>query len=48
MASELAKARDLETWVAAYQQHIKRQSETYVQQAQELSRLIAASQGQNL
>jgi hypothetical protein len=48
MASELAKARDLETWVAAYQQHIKRQSETYVQQAQELSRLIAASQGQHL
>jgi hypothetical protein len=48
MASDLAKARNLETWASAYQQHIKRQSETYLQQAQELSRLIAASQGQHL
>jgi hypothetical protein len=48
MASDLAKARNLETWASAYQQHIKRQSETYMQQAQELGRLIAASQGQRL
>ncbi len=45
MAGDLAKARDLETWVAAYQRHIKQQSEAYLQQAQELGRLIAASQG---
>jgi hypothetical protein len=47
MAGELASARDLEGWAAAYQKHIKQQSEAYLQQAQELGRLIAASQGQS-
>ncbi len=47
MAGDLAKARDLQAWVGAYQRHIKQQSDAYMQQAQELGRLIAASQGQN-
>ncbi len=46
MAGDLARARDLESWAAAYQKHIKQQSEAYLQQTQELGRLIAASQGQ--
>jgi hypothetical protein len=44
LADELAKARDLNEWIAVYQQHAVRQSESYALQAQELGRLIAAAQ----
>jgi len=44
MAGELAKARDFNEWVAIYQEHAVRQSESYVQQTQEFGRLIAAAQ----
>ncbi len=44
LASELAKARDLNEWIAVQQQHAKRQTEAYTLQSQELARLIAAMQ----
>ena len=44
LADELAKARDLNEWIAVYQQHAVRQTECYALQAQELGRLIAAAQ----
>jgi len=44
LASELAKARDLNEWIAIQQQHAKRQVEAYSLQAQELGRLIAEVQ----
>lgn len=46
MADDLAQARNLNEWLAKYKEHAGRQAETYVQQAQELGRLIAAAQKQ--
>ena len=42
-AGELARARDFNEWITTYQQHATRQSETYIQQAHELGRLISAA-----
>ena len=43
LASDLAKARDLNEWIAIQQQHARRQAEAYTQQTQELGRLISAA-----
>jgi hypothetical protein len=45
LASDLAKARDLNEWIEIQQQHARRQAETYTLQAQEFGRLIASAQG---
>lgn len=46
MADDLARARDLNEWLTKYKDHAGRQAESYVRQAQELARLVAAAQGQ--
>jgi len=47
LASDLAKARDLNDWIAIQQQHARRQTEAYTRQAKEIVRLVTAAQSQS-